>query len=50
MVELHIILVRAENRFGHPQDGILDHLAQMGDTEILRTDGGGMIELVTAGR
>jgi competence protein ComEC len=45
-----VISVGADNRFGHPQDAVLDRLAQMGDVEILRTDEQGTIEFVTDGR
>jgi len=45
-----VISVGAGNRFGHPQDTVVDRLDQMGDVEILRTGEQGMIEFVTDGR
>jgi competence protein ComEC len=45
-----IISVGADNRFGHPQEAVLDRLAQMGEVEILRTDEQGTIEFATDGQ
>jgi competence protein ComEC len=45
-----IISVGADNPFGHPQEAVLDRLAQMGGVEILRTDEQGTIEFVTDGQ
>jgi competence protein ComEC len=44
-----IISVGAGNDYGHPQDAVLDRLAQLDDVEILRTDEQGTIEFVTDG-
>jgi competence protein ComEC len=45
-----VISVGADNRFGHPQEAMLDRLGQMGEVEILRTDEQGTIEFVTDGQ
>jgi len=45
-----VISVGADNRFGHPQQDVLDRLEQMGETTILRTDESGTIEFSTDGR
>jgi competence protein ComEC len=44
-----IISVGADNDYGHPQDAVLERLAQMGSVEVLRTDEQGTIEFVTDG-
>ena len=44
-----VISVGADNRFGHPQEAVLDRLAQMGDVEVLRTDEQGTVKFATDG-
>jgi competence protein ComEC len=45
-----VISVGAENRFGHPQEAVLDRLTRTGEVEILRTDEQGTVEFVTDGQ
>jgi competence protein ComEC len=45
-----IISVGADNHFGHPDQAVLNRLAQLGDNTILRTDERGTVEFVTDGR
>jgi competence protein ComEC len=45
-----VISVGTDNRFGHPQEAVLDRLGQMGEVEILRTDEQGTVEFVTDGQ
>ena len=45
-----VISVGVENRFGHPDQAVLDRLAEPGDVTVLRTDEQGTIEFVTDGQ
>jgi competence protein ComEC len=45
-----VISVGADNRFGHPNQAVLDRLAQGGNVTLLRTDEQGRIEFVTDGQ
>jgi competence protein ComEC len=45
-----VISVGLDNRFGHPDPDVLQRLADLGSTEILRTDQSGTVEFVTDGR
>jgi competence protein ComEC len=45
-----VISVGAGNRFGHPQEAVLDRLAALGDVTVLRTDRVGTVEFVTDGQ
>jgi len=45
-----VISVSDSNRFGHPDEGVLERLADLGDATVLRTDQVGTIEFSTDGR
>jgi competence protein ComEC len=45
-----VISAGADNRFGHPQEAVLDRLAALGDVTVLRTDQAGTVEFVTDGQ
>jgi len=44
-----VISVGEENRFGHPEEEVLERLADLGDVTVLRTDQVGTIEFTTDG-
>ncbi len=44
-----VISVGEDNRFGHPDEGVLERLAALGDVVVLRTDTEGTIEFTTDG-
>ncbi len=48
--EYAVISVGADNRFGHPQQAVLDRLASLGRVTVLRTDEHGTIEFITDGQ
>ena len=45
-----VISVGEDNRFGHPDEAVLERLASMGDVTLLRTDTAGTIEFSTDGQ
>jgi competence protein ComEC len=45
-----VISVGADNRFGHPNEAVLERLAGLGDVTVLRTDQEGTIEFTTDGQ
>ncbi len=45
-----VISVGADNRFGHPQQAVLDRLASLDGVTVLRTDEMGTIEFITDGQ
>jgi competence protein ComEC len=44
-----VISVGEENKYGHPDEGVLERLAELGDVTVLRTDAAGTIEFATDG-
>jgi competence protein ComEC len=45
-----VISVGADNRFGHPDEAVLERLAELGHVTVLRTDQEGTIEFTTDGQ
>ena len=45
-----VISVGAGNRFGHPDEAVLDRLGAVGEVTVLRTDEAGTVEFVTDGQ
>jgi competence protein ComEC len=45
-----VISVGADNRFGHPDEAVLERLAELGNVTMLRTDQEGTIEFTTDGQ